>query len=456
MNLRTFNLSSALLFSLSLSACSEAVYPSRPALTPGPVVADPPHSRVTLHVSATQGALKQLLDEALPQKGEGSFSLLGMRQYRFTRAPVELSFNTQGEVTLKTRIHTELDTPAQKVMLDFTLTAAAQPVITSDYKVEMQALKVSVESDNKLLRAGEYLGGVMGMIKRLLEAQLLSNKLDLKPILGPAYAKLKEPIVFALGNANGCLDIGVQTIEAGPNVFAGGFEKEFAFVVKPFVTLPCQSQSGGTGALPPLHNVSSIASGPYEITVPIAATYDELKRAMGKAFTGGKLFFSQEYPELYLEKPEIYASGGQIVVKMHLDGFVKKGFRVHLAGDLYLTGHPRIRDNELEIPDLEPTIETNNALLKLKTALSQEALTREVRAALRLDIGQRLLQVRNKLSNELSYTHPISQNPQSPLSACLKTDLGRVEVTGVFAHDSYMRIYVKAFAQSGIYLPCAP
>ena len=67
-------------------------------------------------------------------------------------------------------------------------------------------------------------------------------------------------------------------------------------------------------------------SGAFELVIPIAASYDELQRAMSAAFTDGKLYFSKDQPDLYLEKPELYASGGAVVVKVHIDGTVKKGF----------------------------------------------------------------------------------------------------------------------------------
>jgi len=49
-----------------------------------------------------------------------------------------------------------------------------------------------------------------------------------------------------------------------------------------------------------------------------------------------------------------------------------------------------MRDNEASITDLEPTVETKNALLKLKTSLDTDGLRRQVREATRQDIGARL------------------------------------------------------------------
>jgi hypothetical protein len=123
------------------------------------------------------------------------------------------------------------------------------------------------------------------------------------------------------------------------------------------------------------------------VIVPIAATYAELQKAMKQAFTDGKLVFDPEYPNLYLEKPEMYASGGQIVTKLHLNGFVKKGWKIDLEGDLFMSGQPEIVDNQLSVPNLEPTIETKSAILKLKTTLDSDKMKKQIRQALRLDIG---------------------------------------------------------------------
>ena len=65
-----------------------------------------------------------------------------------------------------------------------------------------------------------------------------------------------------------------------------------------------------------MSNVAAIVAGPFTVTIPIAARYDELTPAMSMAFHGS--FFSPEYPGL--EKPEVYESQGQLVLKLHIKG----------------------------------------------------------------------------------------------------------------------------------------
>src|SRR5439155_5471852 len=115
---------------------------------------------------------------------------------------------------------------------------------------------------------------------------------------------------------------------------ADGIEKAIAMVIAPSVTIPCSGEVGRD--LPPLANVASITSRPFTVTIPIAAKYEELAKAMTLAFKDGKLYFSKDFPDLYMENPVIYASKDQIVLKLHIAGPVKKGpINTTLGGDLY-------------------------------------------------------------------------------------------------------------------------
>src|SRR5262249_27823957 len=162
-----------------------------------------------------------------------------------------------------------------------------------------------------------------------------------------------KPIDIPLGEAHGCANLKVLSIEAGPTVLADGIEKELAMVVAPSVLIPCPEIAGSP--LPPLANVATVQPGPFNVVVPVAARYDELAKAMSLTFTDGKLFFSKEYPKLYMEKPEVYASKDQLVLKLHIAGPIHKlGIDTDLDGDLFMAGHPVVEDNELRIPDLQP------------------------------------------------------------------------------------------------------
>ena len=250
-----------------------------------------------------------------------------------------------------------------------------------------------------------------------------------------------------MGDAHACARLEVLEVEAGPTVLADGLEKDLALVVAPSITLPCPDlHEDGPPELPPLSNVAALTPGPFTVTIPIAARYDELTRAMTMAFTDGKLFFSKEYPQVFLEKPEIYESQGAIVLKLHIAGPVHALVDADLDGDLYLTGHPTVVDNELRVPDLEPTIETRSFLLSLKAMTGGDSIRDEARAALRLDIGERLRDAREQAGRRAHLRRR---------QGLLPGDVDRVEVTGVHPHAAYLRVYVAVTAHARISVPCA-
>jgi hypothetical protein len=211
--------------------------------------------------------------------------------------------------------------------------------------------------------------------------------------------------------------------------------------------MPCPDGfTASDEGLPPMSNVSVVQPGPFTVTVPIAAKYEELTRAMTAAFTDGKLFFSPEYPGVFLEKPEVYESQGSLVLKLHIAGPVHAaGIDTVLDGDLYLSGHPAVVDNELSIPDLEPTIESRNFLLSLKAIRDGDLIRDQARGALRLDIGARLHEATDRLGSELTFGTD---------KACFHGDVDRVEVTSVHTHAAYLRMYVSVTARARATMPC--
>ena len=123
----------------------------------------------------------------------------------------------------------------------------------------------------------------------------------------------------------------------------------------------------------------------------------------------------------------------------------KSGISTTLDGDIYMSGHPVIEDNELKIPDLEPTIDTSSFLLKLKAAVDGGSMRDQARAALHLDIGARIRAVKDKLGVELAF---------GTGQGCVKAEVHKVEVGNVHVHPQYLRLYVTATASTSVYVPC--
>jgi hypothetical protein len=431
---------------LLLCACAgnQAVYPPRPEALPGLAISDPAPSRVVVHATITSAGLRSALNQAIPSVGNGSFPLLGgERAYAWQRQPVEVAF-TQGRVRVSAHVDATVNM-VTAVRLPFDLTITAEPIISSDYRARLQSAEVQVSSGSRGMQLAQSMGGALDKIRDQIGGQLKDFSYDLRPLIAEAHGRIARPIDLPLGEARGCATLTVLGVEAGPTVLADGIEKELAVVVAPSVTLPC-TYPATPPVLPPLANVAALPPGPFTVLVPVAARYEELQKAMSLTFTNGKLYFSKDFPELYMEKPEIYASRDQLVLKLHIVGPIHKfGINTVLDGDLYMNGHPTVVDNEVRVPDLEPTIETKSFLLRLKAALDGDSIRDQAREALHLDIGDRLATVRSKLSSDLNF---------GDNQGCLRSTVSKIEITGVHAHPTYLRVYVALTGQASVYLPC--
>ncbi len=423
------------------------VYPPRPTPSEGLPGAEPLPARVVAHVVVTSAALRQALDDAAPRTGDGTVRFLGSdRPYTWERGPLDVGFS-QGRVVLKTTVLAKLTVPLKTLELPLELRIEAEPILSSEYAVKLQSIDVQVRSSDTGIAMADRVAGIYDRIAAPIAARLKDFGYDLRPLVSEAYERVARPIDLPVGDARGCAQLRVLEVEAGPTVLADGIEKDIALVVAPSITLPCAEADGDLHVpLPPLSNVAAVMSGPFTVTIPIAARYDELTRAMSMAFTDGKLFFSTEYPGLYLEKPEIYESQGQLVLKLHIHGPVHKlGIDADLDGELFLVGHPSVIDNELSVPDLEPTIETRSFLLSLKALTDGDRIRDEARQALRLDLGERMRDVREKLGEGLTF---------AGAGGCFRGEVDAIEVTGVHPHASYVRVYVAVTARARLAMPC--
>jgi hypothetical protein len=398
-----------------------------------------------MHTTVTGAGLRGAIEDGVPKTGEGTFPLMGReRKFTWQRGAAGVRFD-RGRIQLELHVDANADMPIGSLDIPLDFHIAAEPVITSEYVAKLQSLEVKVDSTGRLVKFADTVADVLDKVKKEVEAKLVDFSYDLRPLLGEAFQRVAKPIDLPLGDAKGCASLKVLGVEAGPTVLADGLEKDLAMVIAPSVTIPCAVE-GPEQKLPPLANVATLQPGPFSVSIPIAARYDELAKAMGLAFTDGKLFFSKEFPELYLAEPEVYAAKDQIVLKLHLGGPVKKyGLALDMDGDLFMTGHPVVVDNELRVPDLEPTIETSSFLLKLKAAFDGNTIRDQARAALKLDIAERLRSVKDKLSSDLAFGNG---------QGCVKAAADKIEVSGVHVHANYLRVYVGVVGRASVYVPC--
>ena len=441
---------------------SQSLHPERPTFGQVPPLPDPPPSRVVIHTTIFATALQKQLDDRLPKNGEGEVAVVGSQTlaYKWTREPVAIRFDRGRLVVTANAVGTVHFLGEHKVPIQ--LSVAGEPVVTADYQAQLQSTEVKVVATSSLDSVNRKLEARLGEI---VGAMVDGFRLDLRPLIGGAYDRIVRPLPLDLSGRKACAQLQVTSIEAGPTVLAGDFEKDLGIVILPSVTLPCAPSTDKPRPMPLLANVAAVPPGPFSVIIPIAADYAELSKAMDHSF-GEKLHFSKEYPELYLEKPEVYPSREQVVIKLVIGGFVKlAGMTTSLAGELYFSGHPKVVDNQIIVPDLELTPGTADGLLKLKVLLDGKAIRDQAQAALHVDLSERIHAARDKLSHELSFdvgagTEQHANGDQGPPSpptgdqGCVRAEVLRTEVTGIYPHESFLRIYVDVNAQAALYLPC--
>ena len=398
-------------------------------------------------MSLSAAGLRSSLEEAVPKAGDGTFALLGGdRPYKWTRSPLDVSF-ASGRIVVETDVTANIELPISSMDVVFNVKIAAEPIINTAYALKVQSTEVVVHSDDRRLKLADQVAGVFELVGGQIDQKLRAFAYDLKPLLEETYARVQKPLPLPMDSASACAELRVLGIEAAPLILADGIEKDFSLIVAPSITIPCTAQHRAPEPLPPLANVAMVPTGPFTVTVPVAASYAELTRALGAAFTQGKLFFSAEHPKLYLEKPEVYEAAGSLVLRLHIAGPVHKfGIDTEIDGDLYLVGRPTLIDNEIALPDLEPTIETSNFLLSLKALKDGDRIKLEARKALRLDLSERLRSVREKLSSELTFGTP---------KDCFVGHVDKLELTDLHAHESYLRLNVVLTARASASSPCS-
>ena len=146
---------------LLLTACTRfgPVYPSRPALHPSPLVADPSPSRITAHLAMSGAALRASLEDVVPKTGDGTFTLLGSeRPYHWTREPLDVSF-AGGRIVVKTSVASNVELPISSIDMAFDVRISAEPVINTGYAMKLQSTDVFVHSDDRRLKVLEQVAG---------------------------------------------------------------------------------------------------------------------------------------------------------------------------------------------------------------------------------------------------------------------------------------------------------
>jgi hypothetical protein len=447
------------------------IAPARPLTSSSTPWVEPPLSRPTMHLTVTKAGLEALLDVLVPRSDGGDYAFLGARSFRYERGPFSLAFDdARKAITATTSVTATVDVPGAMLTVPLSVTADMQPILTADHRLALQAVTVKVTSNDHRVRLADAIAGLVVHVEKALQEQLAVLAVDLRPAFSSIDDTLGAPVFLPLSPAQACFHLDVRAWEAGPAVFAQGFERDLALTVAPSLTLPCALRdAGGTTIvvhesdvaerrlpprppLPPLKNVSGIEGGPFVLTIPIAAGYDELRKAATLAFVDGRLFFSQDHPGLFIAEPELFASEGAVIVRVRLGGFATiAGVRVDVDGELFLSGRPSIEDDVIAFHDLDLTLASEQALIQTAFAVKKADLNVAVQRALRFDLGSRLQTVRQKVESALNrQTVVVAGVP----ALCTRVDIGRLAVTELSAHDAYLRATVATTALLSASLPC--
>jgi hypothetical protein len=444
--------SRALIAALALSstlfalACARVgpVYPARPPQGSSPPRADTPPSRVPVHVRLANAALRDRLEAVMPASGEATYEVLRVTT-KVTWARKGSQVRTEGgRVVVALDFEATVGTALGSVLVPFGVDVAAEPVLTAEYQVLLARPAVTLRSTDARLRFADAIGGVYARLEGVVRERIEAFRYDLAPVLDESTRALREPIRFALGSGEGCAQADVLAVEAGPTLFVDGLEKDFVFTVAPKLTVPCAPLARAT-TLPALTNVAAPLTGVFQLRIDAAARYDALERASAALFTDGRYAFSPKHPNLYLERPELYASKGALVFKVHLTGQASTFGNLALDGDVFLSGRPTLRGGVLAFEDLEPTVETSNLFLQLGAASDGDRLRDEARRALTIDVAARARPFLDDLEKRASVERA---------GVCTRLRLDRFDIAGVDVLDGFVRIGTTLTGQVRVEAPC--
>src|SRR3954447_25825283 len=145
---------------IALSCASlTPVYPSRPAASPGEPLADPSPSRVVVHTTITNAALRQALESKLPASGDGTVPLMGKpRRFSWKRDPLGLHFD-RGRIGVDVHLVVTLELPVSRMEFPLDLRVLAEPVVTSGYATRLQSTEVTVSSTDSRVKLANVAAG---------------------------------------------------------------------------------------------------------------------------------------------------------------------------------------------------------------------------------------------------------------------------------------------------------
>ena len=229
----------------------------------------------------------------------------------------------------------------------------------------------------------------------------IKDAIDLKAIGKEAWSMAQEPMLMDSAT-NAWLYINPEAVYVTPLELKYGKAK-FDLGISTYVsnTFGEPKKEVKPTPLKPLKIVKSIPDN-FSIVLSAIATYDGIREIMQSQFVNQT--FSQEDQEITITDMDIIGSADKVIIKVSVDGSVKKGiFKKKVKGDLYLEGTPFYdsTDMSIKISNLDYTLETRDVLLKTAKWLSDKKIQQMLAENLIFPIGDQITEAKKMIEKEL-------------------------------------------------------
>ena len=421
-----------------LISCAKPIFPEVSADHVEQPIAQAQPFKHHIHFGATQEGLLAVLEEQLPTEGVIKHK---KHQYQYSRGSFLLDIQDN-------HIRFVLPLSIQNIPAwghaDVDVTVQVRPLLTQDYKFLLQDLNIDIQLKGKSLKVLNWFVGIEDFLVSFIEEEVQNADMDIRPLMSELFATYAKPLSFPVGKTEGCIAYNISRIEMDDTKYIRGIEQDMTLTLAPSVTIPCNPLVENA-SLPVLNHISAVDTGHHEMVIPIAISYEGLRKSLGRIFTDGKFFFSAEHKELYVTEPDIFTVDESLIIKMNLKGKLRSIFSPKIDGAIYFKGTIRIRDNVLTVDEIDTYADTGELLLKLATDLKKQAIILELHKALKFDITQLIAQNKERFSRPYSLLNG---------KACAKNVIEDVTIDDIFLHKSYVRAYMRGYTSTSIYVPC--
>lgn len=146
----------------------------------------------------------------------------------------------------------------------------------------------------------------------------------------------------------------------------------------------------------PAFRYANPGTNPDDFTIFVGSliAFDEAERLVRQSVKGERFESGRRY--VVVEDVELYGQGNQLVVNLKLDGSYK--------GNIYLTGRPTfdVSRNQIDIADLEYTLDTRNFLVRSAGWLLKSTLKRKLQENLDFLLEYNLQDLQQQIQDQLT------------------------------------------------------